>query len=1044
MFFKERKIGERIKELNNYRYKDPLKIENWTVWEDKTKSEKYPGETLEKKDFKKGDHWSGRDYYLWIETSMEIPKKNPQVRQLFYFDFGRTGGGYNSGFESLLFIDNVPYQGVDSNHKEVFIDPEYYGKTLKISLRLWSGLEGGGPEQIQSHQFICADLYELDEPADDFFFTADIMEKTIAQLQDNVPEKQQLLNVLNKSINQLDWTNPGSDEFYHSVYRADQTLQNYLKEVDPTSLVNIYAIGHTHIDVAWLWRLKHTREKAARSFSTVLRLMEQYPDYIFLQTQPQLYQFIKEDYPEIYQKIKARIDEGRWEVDGGMWLEADCNIPSGESLVRQILKGKQFIKQEFNRDIHYLWLPDVFGYSWALPQILKKSGIDTFMTTKISWNQYNRMPNDTFIWKGIDGSEILTHFITTPTSIDMTKDTWYYTYNGDLEPYTVTGIYEAYRDKDLNSDLLLSYGYGDGGGGVTRDMLEKRRRLDQMPVIPNVKTGRADDYFRRLHKNIESTQNYVHTWDGELYLEYHRGTYTSQAFVKKMNRKLELRYRETEILTALLFDKKKANELKNHLDPGWQILLRNQFHDIIPGSSIKEVYEDNKIEYQKAGDIAQEILSQAANCFSNEKDTYTIFNSAGWKRSDLVTISENRPGRFVDEKHDLLESSYNGLAHTLLIPNISGLGTKTVRFIEAETTKTSREWFEYSTSLNQLSTPFYEVVWNDRGEMTGLFDVENQRNVLKEAGLGNYFTLSEDKPINYDAWDIDLFYVEKTESLIFLSADIIEENDLSLSLAFSYQYDRSTVDQRITFFKEDRRIDFDTTVNWQERQKLLKVGFDVDVRATEATFDIQYGNVKRPTHWNTSWDMARFESVAHQWVDLSDRTYGVSLLNDCKYGHDVKENRIGLTLLKGGIYPDPSADRGIQEFRYSLYPHSGDFVAGGTVEAAWACNQSLTVFDGKRTPDSASFFTIVSDYPVVIDAIKPSENGEGIILRIHDHIGAKRVISFKPAFTMIHWFETNLMEEPLDETKHQADTIRLNLEPFEIKTIFIKKLDPSD
>lgn len=537
MFYTIEKLDARIKELSTFRYMEKNNLSGWKAKENRNEHEKYPPIlSAEWEDFTLGDRWEGRDYYLWIQTTFEVPRSNGKV--ILLLDFGRTGGGYNSGFESLLFIDGKPYQGVDSNHKEVFIDPEFYGKEVTLSLKLWSGLEGGGPEQIQSHRFKTADYAILNEDCDDLYFTADCVLKTIKQLNDDNPDRYELLPLLEKAMKFIDWSYPGSSSFYQSIKLANNTLQEGIDALEKRDLISITAIGHTHIDVAWLWRLKHTREKAARSFSTVLQLMKQYPEYIFLQTQPQLYKFIKEDYPEIYEQIKNRIVEGRWEVDGAMWLEADCNIPSGESLTRQILHGTLFIKEEFNKDVQYLWLPDVFGYSWALPQILKKSGIDTFMTTKISWNQYNRMPHDTFVWRGIDGSEVLTHFITTPEpERDLVNNQWasrwFYTYNGQLEPETVLGSYKAYRNKDMNKQLLISYGYGDGGGGVTRDMLENRRRMDNIPGLPHVKTGRADEFFKQLHETIDSTENYVHTWDGELYLEYHRGTYTSQAFVKK-------------------------------------------------------------------------------------------------------------------------------------------------------------------------------------------------------------------------------------------------------------------------------------------------------------------------------------------------------------------------------------------------------------------------------------------------------------------------------------------------------------------------------
>ena len=352
-----------------------------------------------------GDRWEGRDAYLWLRKKIKVPDAWKGRRITGIFDFGKTGAGNNSGFESMLYVDGEMYQAVDGNHQEVFFDQEFCGKELNLIFRLWSGLEGGGKPKVQEHRISYADLAWLDEKVDDLYYLSSMVWQTIQELKNTDPIQHDLRSALNRAFLCIDWSEPGSDIFYESVHKADGLLNATIDGMDKKSAVTVFCVGHTHIDVAWLWRLKHTREKASRSFTTVLRLMEEYPEYVFLQTQPQLYEFMKEEFPSIYQKIKERVKEGRWEADGAMWVEADCNLTSGESLTRQILIGSRFFKEEFGKEPEYLWLPDVFGYSWALPQILKKSGIDTFMTTKISWNQYNRMPHDTFIWKGIDGSD---------------------------------------------------------------------------------------------------------------------------------------------------------------------------------------------------------------------------------------------------------------------------------------------------------------------------------------------------------------------------------------------------------------------------------------------------------------------------------------------------------------------------------------------------------------------------------------------------------------------------------------------------------------
>lgn len=1018
--FVEDKLRNRINALKELRYRNSVELTDWFIKEDSSKGDKYPPKYFSDwESFHVGDCWTGRDFYLWIQREVQIPDSH---QLMFLFDFGRTGGGYNSGFESLLFINGEPYQGVDSNHQEVFLDNSLFGNEVTISLRLWSGLEGGGPEQVQRHEFRRAELVELDNETDGLYYLSDVVLNTVNNLDNNDPIKYQLLDVLNRAYTKIDWSYQGSENFYKTIREAAEYLSEEVDKMKKDKNVIITALGHTHIDVAWLWRLKHTREKAARSFSTVLRLMEKYPEYIFLQTQPQLYKYIKNDYPEIYAKIKERIAEGRWEADGAMWLESDCNIPSGESLTRQILHGSKFIKQEFNQDVNFLWLPDVFGYSWALPQILKKCGIDTFMTTKISWNQFNRMPHDTFIWKGIDGSKILTHFVTTPEPKPHASwaSEWFYTYNGVLEPETVLGAYRGYRDKDFNNYLLISYGYGDGGGGVTRDMLEKRRQMDRVAGLPIVKTGKAKEYFEELHETVKKTDHYVHEWDGELYLEYHRGTYTSQGYVKKMNRKTEIALRELEILYSfaeeegIQYPKEKLFEL-------WEILLRNQFHDIIPGSSIKEVYQDHKQEFAKVTEEIQRLFQQ----LDEDTENLLLVNTAAWNRDTLVVLPEKSADCYQDEignifttvrtkEHKYLHvPAMNALSDLLLIPTTTG---------EKLSSVTGK------IESNQIETTHYILQWDESGHFTRLYDKDYHREVLK--GKGNQIQIFEDKPKDYDAWDIDIFYQEKMRSIPFTEWKVTENNMFFIEITFKSTIGESKLVQKVRLYTHSRRIDFITDVDWTERQRLLKVSFEIAVRSTEATYDIQYGNVKRPTHWNTSWDMAKFETVGHQWADLSERDYGVSLMNDCKYGYDIKGNVMRLSLLKGGIYPDLTADIGHHRFTYSLLPHTGDFVVGQTVQEAWEVNAPLTVL--KRDRSLLSKLDITTDGGIAIDAIKKAEDDDGFIIRLHDYSGGRSKFKLTGKQDLL-WNQTNLLE--MNESDVTNEALGFTIYPYEVRTL---------
>ncbi|KGE16317.1 alpha-mannosidase [Paenibacillus wynnii] len=1043
MFLIENKLQARIHELSTLRYRDRQSLSVFSACEDRREdiNPTLPGADANWQPMHVHESWTGRDLYLWLRTEAEIPLEWDNKRIVGLFDFGDTGGGNNSGFESLFYWEGKPFQGVDSNHKEVFLPASAAGSRSELVFRLWSGLEGGGQPRNQTHTFKQAELCWLDEKIDDLVFTGSAILETLKVLDQNAPERTKLLHALQQSLRLIDWADPQSEDFFVSVYEARDDLSARLETMDKLSDVTVTCIGHTHIDVAWLWRLKHTREKCARSFSTVMRLMEMFPEYVFLQTQPQLYEYVKEDYPELYESIKERIAEGRWEAGGGMWLEADCNLTSGESLVRQLLIGTRFLKEEFGTECRYLWLPDVFGYSWSLPQILKKSGIHTFMTTKISWNQYNRMPFDTFQWRGIDGSEVLTHFITTPEPWSE-PGSWFYTYNGKIIPKTVKGIWDAYRDKEMNQDLLLSYGYGDGGGGVNREMLEMRRRLDLLPGLPKVTTGRADDYFEKLQQTVSNTDSYIHTWDGELYLEYHRGTYTSQAYNKRMNRKLELAYREAEWLNALqsILQEDWSLYQAKPLTAGWKIILRNQFHDIIPGSSIREVYEDSAVEYEEAEQIGNQVDTQARAAIAAEESagSFSIWNSSPWTITELVAIpasSGMAQGCWLNDSGVRLNAQLEAGIWSIEVRDIPSLGYTTIHFQGNEEYISSGK-SPFSHSESGIETPYYQLKWNEAGQLTRIYDKEAQREVLAKGARGNILQVFEDKPLAHEAWDIDIFYQENMREIHHCSAiEVVEFGSIRAVIRFNWQYRNSTISQNLIVYSANRRIDYVTEVDWHEKQQLLKVAFPVGIRTTEATYDIQFGNVKRPTHWNTSWDWARFESVGHQWADLSDKGYGVSLLNDSKYGYDIKSNVLRLTLIKSATHPDPHADQGLHRFTYALLPHQGDWLAGQTVKQAWMLNAPIRYTKGRADQTSRSMFALSSD-TAMISAVKKAEDSDCVIVRIHDYSGSVNTLELTSGLQIHGWRETNLMEKPQGELIKDTP-ISFVLEPYEIKTFEI-------
>lgn len=1046
MFWTIEKLDMRIQELRAWRYREMVDIRDWAFAVDHEEQVgAYPPDFTPEKWMNQGDHWRGRGMYVWLRNTFELPASWSGKTIVGLFDFGKTGGGANMGFESLLFVNGKPYQGVDQYHQETILPSELAGQNIDLCFRLWSGLEGGGEPQEQEHQFRKAAIGILDARVDNLYFTSKAVLDSLRLLSEDRMEHHQLLQALDRAYLRIDWSVPGSDPFYTSLYEAEAELDQALEGLAATHPVTIHCIGHTHIDVAWLWRIAHTREKSARSFSTVLRLMEQYPEYVFLQTQPQLYAYIKKDYPEIYAQIKQRVQEGRWEAAGGMWLEADCILPSGESLVRQFLHGTRFFRDEFGTECDYLWLPDVFGYSWALPQILSKSGIRTFMTTKISWNQYNRMPHDTFVWRGIDGSEVLTHFITTPDVPGSTV--WWYTFNGFTDPFAVKGIWDTYRDKSINNELLLSYGYGDGGGGVNRDMLETRRRLERMPGIPRAVPGRADEFFQGLHERVASTDQYVHTWDGELYLEYHRGTYTSEAYNKRMNRKMELLLRDAEwvqTLAAVATGDWKGYPVEALAD-SWTTVLRNQFHDIIPGSSITEVYEDSRVEYESAHSQTIQVWETAAERLKSEESgsalAFTVYNSSSFSRDDLVSIAvadTGVSGVWRDERGGELRAQRSGEHWLIHLPQLAELSAQTLLFEPKEAgVREANEPSLFSFAQGQLTTPHYLIQVNEQGQFTSIYDRHAKREVLAAGARGNVLQVFEDKPKAFDAWDIDLFYQQKQREVSSLtSITFVNEGSLRATLTLEWAYGQSTIRQNVHCYTHSRRIDFETHVDWHERQQLLKVAFPVHVRAVEATYDIQFGNVKRPTHWNTSWDYARFETVGHQWADLSEWNYGVSLLNDCKYGYDIKDNVMRLSLIKSAIHPNTRADQGEHRFTYALLPHAGDWRAGSVPQEAWMLNAPMTYKPGASIAAGKSLF-IASTDSIMVDAIKKAEDANTVLLRFHDYTGSRYEATIKSDYPVVAWQECDLMERPIAEEVSEG-AIRTEVKPYEIKTFLVK------
>ncbi len=962
--------------------------------------------------------------HYWFRSHITIPQSmdGKSVWFKIHTQIEEWDDGKNPQF--LVFVNNEVVQGADMNHREVLLRKcAAGGEELTIDIQAYTGT-------LHREFSFLANLYVLDEKLNHLYYDILVPLQAFPRLGQDSKTRLELQTVLNNTINLIDMRVPYSEDFYASVDTAQHYItENLYEKMCGVQDVIATCIGHTHIDVAWWWTVAQTREKVVRSFATVLKLMEEFPSYKFMSSQPVLYYFLKQRYPELYAKIKQRVAEGRWEVEGGMWLEADCNLTSGESLVRQFMHGKRFFREEFGKDNKILWLPDVFGYSGALPQIMKKSGIDYFMTTKLSWNQINRIPNDTFLWKGIDGSEVLTHLITTLGIGQDPKQSFFTTYNGMLHPDAIMGAWDRYQNKEINNDVLVAFGYGDGGGGPTRLMLETSERMEKgIPGVPMVRQEPARTFFDELDARVKDNPR-LGTWEGEFYFEYHRGTYTSMARNKKGNRKSELLMMDLELLGVLSKDYPAEADTRLWRD----IILLNQFHDILPGSSIAEVYDVTKAEYEALASEAKSMIRDRLDRIAGSGEGVTVVNTLGFDRDDVVSLGEVQASALADENGNLYPVQQTADGAVAYLKNLPSKGYRTYRVAEAKAESPFRR-----TDERHLETPFYSVAFDENGHFTSIFDKEFDRELVKDGKKANLFRLYEDKPIYYDNWDIDRFYTEKSWDINDLvSMHWIEDGPVRTTLALEYRCSLSTIRQKIHFYANTRRIDFETTVDWKLHQHLLKVEFPVDIHTDEATFDIQFGNVTRKTHSNTSWDKARFESCAQKWMDYSEGHYGVSLLNDCKYGHSVLDGVIALTLVKSGIEPNPNADVELHSFTYSLYPHGETWKQAGTVRESYKLNlPAYTVLGG--TPGKSYSLVSLDAANVVLETVKQAENGEGTVLRLYESENARTKTALTLPEGVTKAYETNLLEEIEAELPVVDGKLHFVMKPYEIKTILLR------
>ncbi|HEX4714586.1 MAG TPA: alpha-mannosidase, partial [Ktedonobacteraceae bacterium] len=890
------------------------------------------------------------------------------------------------------------------------------------------------------------EVIQIDQLTRDFMTTVRVTLGAVHAMNEDVPARGKLLYALDRAFKLLETREPFGEAFYASIPAAAAALRDGVAQAGAPLDVRVSATGHAHLDVAWLWTLGQTRRKAGRTFHTVQRLMEQFPAYHFTQSQPQLYDYVRQDFPELFEVIKQRVAEGRWEPIGGMWVEADCNLSGAESLARQFLLGRSFFAEHFgaNAETPVLWLPDVFGYAWALPQLIKQAGLKYFFTIKIGWNQYNRLPYDSFWWEGIDGTRVLTHFSTTPDGSSFSA-----TYNAMATPEQLMGTWTNFSQKDLGRGattppLLMAYGFGDGGGGPTREMLENIGEMGNFPALPQMEQRSVGAFFDELEATVGDT---LPTWNGELYLELHRGTYTTQGRNKRANRQSEFLLHDAEYLASLASLLDPAYRYPHEtFHKAWELVCLNQFHDIIPGSSIHAVYEESQQQYAQIRQMTGETQTSALASIARQLEgDLLLINPTAFERADLAFWQGHAPaGKHLENacEKEPVYTQETEQGTWLATEAGNPLSITALKIVPGEIQPLASG---LSATPTLLENSFVRVELNGDGDITRIFDKTHAREVIVPGTLANQFQAFEDRPQNWDAWDIDIFYDDKRWTANpATSVRVLEAGPLRATIEIERQILHSMYTQRLSLSYNSQRLDVETDMDWHERHILLKVAFPVDILSPTATYEIQWGNVQRPTHRNTSWDWARFETCAQKWVDLSEGNYGVSLLNNGKYGHDIRDNTIRLSLLRSPTAPDPQADQGKHTFSYSLLPHAGHWNEQ-TVGAAYALNDPWLVHERTSTEppvaqEAASLSPLASliraEQPnIVIETIKRAEDGHGIIVRLYESQRCRGPVTLTTGFPLKAAWHTNLLEQDEQKFTVSGRQVTFSVHPYEIVTL---------
>lgn len=978
-----------------YRAAEPLQIQQWEapgepVPFDEAAAGTYTG-------LRVGDMWGRPWGTTWLRVQGAAPASwfddkgalPANTRAELFVDLGFTTGQPGFQCEALVWdaagrpirgiapLNNAVTEAVSATGEvDVFIEaasnPDV-GSLFSFAPTPVGDPDTAGTDPIYTLRAVDVRLRDLEVAA----LIADTiaLRGLVDQLDPRSPRRAELLIALEAMVDAVD-----PDDVTGTASAGRAVLAPVLASPAAASAHTLHAVGHAHIDSAWLWPVRETMRKVSRTFSNVLSLMDEDPEFVFAASSAQQYAWMRDYYPDLFERIKKRVTEGRFVPVGSMWVESDTNMPGSEALARQFIAGKNFFLSEFGIDTPDVWLPDSFGYTGALPQIARAAGAQWFLTQKISWNETNRMPHHTFRWEGIDGTRLFTHF----PPVD--------TYNSIVSAAELAHAERNYTDKGRGSVSLLPYGFGDGGGGPTREMTAAIARTGDLEGSPRVVHSTPRTFFETAEAEYPNPE----VWVGELYLEFHRGTYTSQLGTKQGNRRSEHLLREAELWAATAAVRAGAAYPAERLQRAWETVLLQQFHDILPGSAIAWVAHDAERNYAFVARELEELIADSLRALAGSGTTTLLANAAPHARDSVASLAL--------------------AAHTTPV----GIAPR----------READGWvFE-----NEL----VRVRVDQRGLIVSAIDLADNREIVAPGEAAGLLQLHRDTPTQWDAWDIDIHYRNTVSDLV--DGDVVADGD---ALVVTRAFGASTVIQRIRLDAGSRVLSLEFDLDWQERQKLLKLAFPLDLHTDHATSEIQFGHIDRATHTNTSWDAARFETVAHRWVRVAEPDFGVAIVNDSTYGHDFtrhsRANGVGttttarLSLIRAALFPDPHQDQGRHQLSVGL-------VIGGEIEDAIAegyrINLPTRTIEGSDAGVPA--LVDVSGTGIVVEAVKLAEDSSGdVIVRLYESLGRRAFGRVVPGFDAASVVQTDLLEReiPADGFATEGVGGLLTLRPFQLMTL---------